>query len=524
MAAISIFFCLLLISFSEATAHGGVGGGGHGFTTSLFHRDSFLSPLYNPSLSRYDRLTNAFRRSFSRSDTLLNRASAVSTTGIHSRIIPDDGEFLMSISIGTPRVKIMAIADTGSDLTWTQCMPCHKCFNQSFPIFNPRRSFSYRHVSCTSNACRSLDDYRCGPNNRTCSYGYSYGDQSFTYGDLASDKITIGSFKLFKTVIGCGHVNGGTFSGDTSGIIGLGGGPLSLISQFYPKKSSSFSHVPCTSDTCKSVDDAFCGEQGSCDYSFAYADHTYSKGEFGTDTITIGSMSVNMLIGCGHESGGGFGNTSGVIGLGGNDLSIVTQMSKKSAVSWKFSYCLPSVSSQGRGKINFGENAVVSGPGVVSTLLDPSMMYQMSLEAISVGNERHAADISVATDNMIIDSGTTLTYIPKVIHGGVVSLMAKIIGSKRVNDPGNVFALCYSSDGDGVNIQTVTTHFAGGVNVELSNENMFITVADGVSGLMFKPLMEINSVGIWGNIAQANFLIGYDLEKKSLSFKLTVCA
>ncbi|KAG6601660.1 Aspartic proteinase CDR1, partial [Cucurbita argyrosperma subsp. sororia] len=186
-----------------------------------------------------------------------------------------------------------------------------------------------------------------------------------------------------------------------------------------------------------------------------------------------------MVIGCGHESGGGFGTTSGVIGLAGGELSIVTQKSKKNAVSRKFSYCLPSVTSQGSGKINFGKNAVVSGPGVVSTPLGPSTMYQMTLEAISVGNERHAVRNAVVKVNMIIDSRTTLSYIPKDIHDGVVSSMAKIIGSKRVKDPSNFFGLCYSSDGHDANIPAITAHFAGGADVRLGKENMFMRVAGG---------------------------------------------
>ena len=56
---------------------------------------------------------------------------------------------------------------------------------------------------------------------------------SFTYGDLATEKITITirSFKLNKIVIGCGYVNGRNFNRDTSGIIELCGGALTLISQ-----------------------------------------------------------------------------------------------------------------------------------------------------------------------------------------------------------------------------------------------------------------------------------------------------
>ncbi|XP_022942024.1 aspartic proteinase CDR1-like [Cucurbita moschata] len=62
-------------------------------------------------------------------------------------------------------------------------------------------------------------------------YTLSYEDRSFTYGDLATEKITIGSFKLNKTVIGCGHMNSGSFSGATSGIIELDSDALSLLSQ-----------------------------------------------------------------------------------------------------------------------------------------------------------------------------------------------------------------------------------------------------------------------------------------------------
>ncbi|XP_023543328.1 aspartic proteinase CDR1-like [Cucurbita pepo subsp. pepo] len=423
MPAISIFFSLLLISVGFTTVY----GGGIGFSTTLIHRDSPLSPIRNQSLSHYDRLNNAIHRSISRADALFQRAAALTGNSIESPISPGGGEYVMSVSLGTPPVPYVAIADTGSDPAWTQCMPCKKCYPQSEPVFDP-------------------------------------------------------------------------------------------------KKSSSFSPVPCTSDTCKSVGGTTCGDQQSCDYSFVYGDQTYSKGELATDTITIGSTSVNMVIGCSHESGGGFGTTSGVIGLAGGDMSIVTQMSKKSSVSRKFSYCLPPVSSQGSGKINFGENAVVSGSDVVSTPLGPSTMYQITLEAISVGNERHAVGKAVAENNMIIDSGTTLSYIPKDMHDGVVSSMAKIIGSKRVNDPGNFFALCYSPDGDDLNIPSVTAHFAGGANVELPKENMFITVADGVSCLMFTAMTESDPFGIWGNIAQGNFLIGYDLEQKSLSFKPTACA
>lgn len=73
-------------------------------------------------------------------------------------------------------------------------------------------------------------------------YLYKYGDQTFTTGDLASDTINFGngiSVSSPSTVIGCGHDN--RFE-DNTGIAGLGGGPLSLISQLGDQVNHKFSY------------------------------------------------------------------------------------------------------------------------------------------------------------------------------------------------------------------------------------------------------------------------------------------
>lgn len=431
MAAISIFFSILLFSFSEATTYGR-----GGFTTSLFHRDSLLSPLRRPSLSHYDRLHHAFRRSFARSAALFNRAAAVaSPAAIQSPLTPGSGEYLIEVSIGTPPVDFLAIADTGSDLVWTQCLPCRKCFNQSLPIFDPRRSSSFRHVACTSDPCRILDVSQCGA-HQICDYSYTYGDQSYTKGELGFDKITLGSFPLSKTVVGCGHESDGGFGDIASGVIGLGGGPLSLVSQ----------------------------------------------------------------------------------------------LNKYSNVTRRFSYCLPNVYSQAKltAKINFGGNAVVSGSGVVSTPFVPKLpvtYYYITLEAVSVGNQRHeaAAKMSFAAGNMIIDSGTTLTFLPQELYDSVVSSLVRVVRARRVEDPGGVLGLCFAAEegSGGVDFPTITAHFSGGADVRLPAVNTFERVADDVSCL---TMASSSDFGILGNLAQMNFLIGYDMEAMRLSFKSTVCA
>ncbi|KAL7227765.1 hypothetical protein ACSBR1_022610 [Camellia fascicularis] len=60
------FFCFIQLSvlnypIAAQTSDSSFGGGG--FTAELIHRDSPLSPLYNPSTNKLNRLVNSFRRS-----------------------------------------------------------------------------------------------------------------------------------------------------------------------------------------------------------------------------------------------------------------------------------------------------------------------------------------------------------------------------------------------------------------------------------------------------------------------------
>ncbi|MBA0668678.1 hypothetical protein Goklo_001567 [Gossypium klotzschianum] len=201
-----------------------------GFSVELIHRDSPKSPFFNQLETTSERTINALWRSVAR----LNRFTAptyISKTGAQSDIISNQGEYLMNISIGTPTFEILAIADTGSDLIWTQCHPCVHCYKQEVPLFDPKSSYTYRKLPCSSRQCQTFPGHSCSIDaNDTCLY-------SIFYGDLAIDTITLGSstggptISLPKTIVGCGHNNEGSFSEKGSGIIGLGGGAVSLISQ-----------------------------------------------------------------------------------------------------------------------------------------------------------------------------------------------------------------------------------------------------------------------------------------------------
>ncbi|KAE8687331.1 putative aspartic protease [Hibiscus syriacus] len=423
----SFLFAILVLSSSLCLidAHNG------GFSVELIHRDSVKSPFYNPSETASDRITNALRRSFNRVNHF--KPSSVSTKTVEADIIVNSGEYLMNISIGTPGFDIVAIADTGSDLIWTQCKPCSQCFTQEAPLFDPSKSSTYRKLSCSASQCGSFQQSSCSTDD-TCQYSVGYGDKSFSRGNLAADTLNLASttgrpVAVPKTVIGCGLDNGGTFNEKSSGIIGLGGGKVSLISQL------------------------------------------------GT------------------------------------------------SIEGKFSYCLLPISETGKStKLNFGSNAVVSGAGVVSTPLvksTPDTFYYLTLEAISVGTKRidfTGSSPGSGEGNIIIDSGTTLTLLPSDFYSDLESAVDSQINATRAEGPQGL-SLCYEAQND-IEVPAITVHFTN-ADVELKPLNTFVRVSDTTVCFTFTAN---NDFAIYGNLAQMNFLVGYDTEKQTVSFKPTDCS
>ena len=159
------------------------------------------------------------------------------STPIVSGVSQGSGEYFVRIGVGTPSKQYSMVIDTGSDINWLQCEPCSDCYQQSDPIYQPGSSSSYTSLSCDSSQCGALETSAC--RNGKCLYQVSYGDGSYTVGEFVAETLSFGrSGSVNGVALGCGHDNEGLFVG-AAGLIGLGGGPLSLTSQ---TKASSFSY------------------------------------------------------------------------------------------------------------------------------------------------------------------------------------------------------------------------------------------------------------------------------------------
>ncbi|KAL6278837.1 hypothetical protein ACE6H2_022438 [Prunus campanulata] len=414
--AVTILFVLIACHLAASA------GVNSGFSANLIHRDSPNSPFSSKSFNK------AFGRRRSMRPVFYPNSAQVR---------PDKGQYLMKLSIGNPPFDVYGIADTGSDLVWTQCVPCHGCYKQINPKFDPEKSSTYSELPCDAQECHAIGTGTCSPQH-TCNYTYGYGGAELTQGVLAKETITITSTSgeatsLKDIVFGCGHNNTGTFNENEMGIVGLGGGPLSLVSQLGPL-------------------------------------------------------------------------------VGGK----------------KFSFCLmpfhtdPSVES----KISFGEASLVSGEGVVSTPLvsrEDKTPYFVTVEGISVGDKLvpFSSSGNVSKGNMFMDTGTPPTLIPQDFYDRLVAEVKIQIPMTPVeNDPSLGFQLCYKSK---TNLKgpILTVHFRGGADVRLLPKQTFIPPREEV--FCFAMQNVTSDGGIYGNFAQSDFFISYDLESSVVFFKPTDC-
>lgn len=188
------------------------------------------SPYADPKLSLKDRIRIVVASSRARVryfNSRISKGSKYVSKAFSTPQYSNEGDYLMRVGVGSPAQEFVAIADTGSDLFWLQCN-CLSCYPQPSPYFDPTTSSTFSPEICTSSMCQQLPTFGCTTNSQ-CEYAYGYGDQSSTQGILSSDVITLGS-TTFTGQFGCGEANQGTFS-NTDGLVGLGRGPVSIISQ-----------------------------------------------------------------------------------------------------------------------------------------------------------------------------------------------------------------------------------------------------------------------------------------------------
>nr|CAB3458172.1 unnamed protein product [Digitaria exilis] len=342
------------------------------------------------------------------------------------------GEYLMTLAIGTPPLSYPAIADTGSDLIWTQCAPCSdQCFQQPTPLFNRASSSTFSTVTCDTTP------------SQLCPYNQTYG------------------------------------LGWTAGVLGV---------------------------------------------------ETFTFGSSAADQTRV----PGITFGCSLASSSNFDGSSGLVGLGRGSASLVSQLG-----TGTFSYCLTAFQdTTSSSTLLLGPSASLNDAGVGTTpfVANPTMApfntyYYLDLTGISLGTTAlsiPADTFSLTADGtggLIIDSGTTITYLADVAYQQVRAAVLSLVTLPTTDGSETTgLDLCFvlpSSTSEPPDMPSMTLHF-NGADMVIPGESYMILDSGLWCLAMQNQLSGFPS--ILGNYQQQNMHILYDLGQETLSFAPASCS
>ncbi|XP_047326470.1 aspartic proteinase 36-like [Impatiens glandulifera] len=210
---------------------------------------------------------------------------------------------------------------------------------------------------------------------------------------------------------------------------------------YNPQASSTGNKVTCDQDFCNIINGELNGCKVGlvCPYSVTYGDGSSTSGYFVRDNIQLDRASGNLnttpmngtiQFGCGDKQSGQLGSSSealdGILGFGQSNSSMVSQLASSGKVKKAFAHCLNG--KKGGGIFAIGQ--VVQPKLNMVPLIPNQPHYNIILKSIEVDGSILTLPSSFGTSSekgAIIDSGTTLVYLPDEIYS---LLMAQIMASQ----------------------------------------------------------------------------------------------
>ncbi|KAH0931211.1 hypothetical protein HID58_008328 [Brassica napus] len=211
-----------------------------GSTLKIFHIDSPCSPFKSSSpLSWEARVLKTLAQDQARLQYLTSLVAGRSVVPVASgRQMLQSATYIVKAKIGTPAQTLLLAMDTSSDVAWLPCSGCVGC--PSTTAFSPAKSTTYKNVSCNAPQCKQVPNPTCG--SSACSFNLTYGSSSIA-ANLSQDTIRLAADPIEAFTFGCvNKVAGGGTIPPPQGLLGLGRGPLSLMTQAQSLYQSTFSY------------------------------------------------------------------------------------------------------------------------------------------------------------------------------------------------------------------------------------------------------------------------------------------
>ncbi|KAL7187197.1 hypothetical protein ACSBR1_037299 [Camellia fascicularis] len=302
---------------------------------------------------------------------------------------------------------------------------------------------------------------------------------------------------------------------------------------YDPSLSSTYTNITCSSQLCSQLSSATSFAPrcftNTCVYGIEYGDSSFSQGFFGSETITLTPSDVfpNFLFGCGKNNYGLFGGAAGLIGLGRDPLSLVSQTSSK--YGNYFSYCLPSTTSSS-GYLTFGNGAGSStGSSLQFTPLlsnSKDSSYFFDIIGIKVSGQTLSISQSVfKTAGSIIDSGTVITRLPPAAYKRLRKAFRQQMKQYPLTQPLSILNTCYDlSKYSTVSIPNISFLFGGDIEVPLDKKGILYGGNVSQVCLAFARNRAASELAIFGNVQQQTLDVVYDVAGGKLGFSSGGCS
>ncbi|KAI7987321.1 Aspartyl protease family protein [Camellia lanceoleosa] len=303
---------------------------------------------------------------------------------------------------------------------------------------------------------------------------------------------------------------------------------------YDPSLSSTYTNITCSSHQCSQLSSATnlpprCFTN-TCVYGIVYGDSSFSQGFFGSETVTLTPSDVfpNFLFGCGEKNDGLFGGAAGLIGLGRDPLSLVSQTSSK--YGNYFSYCLPSTTSAS-GYLTFG-NGGGSSTGsslqftpLLSNSKAPSL-YFIDIIGIKVsGQTLSISQLVFKTAGSIIDSGTVITRLPPAAYDALKTAFRDQMKQYPMAQSTRLLDTCYDlSRYNSVKIPQISFLFGGNIELPLDTKGILYAINVSQVCLAFAGNMAASNLAIFGNVQQQTLDVVYDVAGGKLGFGSGGCS
>ncbi|KAI4971172.1 hypothetical protein ZWY2020_002086 [Hordeum vulgare] len=261
------------------------------------------------------------------------------------------------------------------------------------------------------------------------------------------------------------------------------------LTLYDPSGSSSGTGVTCGQDFCVATHGGYSisyGDGNSTTWFFVTAFLQYNQVS-GNSQTTLANTSITF--GCGSKIGGDLGSSSqaldGILGFGQSNSSMLSQLAAA-------------------GKVR--------------------PHYNVNLEAIDVGGVKLQLPTNIfdigESKGTIIDSGTTLAYLPGVVYNAIMSKVFAQYGDMPLKNDQDFQCFRYSgSVDDGFPI--ITFHFEGGLPLNIHPHDYLFQNGElycmgfQTGGLQTK---DGKDMVLLGDLAFSNRLVLYDLENQVIGW------